>query len=149
MIEFTKGNLFDSGCEALVCPTNCRGVMGKGIALQFKNRYPIYFKTYWNCCMNDYIQLGKVMLFKDFATPYIFSLPTKYHWTEKSQIIFIQSGLKDLAFRLKNSALKSVAIPALGCGEGHLDWNMVKPLFEYYLGGLKDRRILIYEPLEQ
>jgi O-acetyl-ADP-ribose deacetylase (regulator of RNase III) len=159
-IEFVKGDLFESGCEALVCPVNTKGRMGKGLALEFRNRYPEYFKDYRWRCDNGYMKIGRVDVWTIgfFLVPpeeipgmkFIFSFPTKLHWRDKSELSFIESGLEDLIRLLtRKPYVKSVAVPALGSGLGQLNWQDVKPLMVEAFERLPDVLFKIYEPLEQ
>jgi O-acetyl-ADP-ribose deacetylase (regulator of RNase III) len=158
-IEFVKGNIFESGCEALVCPTNCVGVMGKGLALQFKKRYPGYYTDYRWRCDNGYMKIGRVDVWAIgfFLVPpeeipgmkFIFSFPTKLHWRDKSELPFIESGLEDLIRLLtRKPYVRSVAVPALGAGLGGLAWSDVKPLMVEAARRLPDVLWRVYEPLE-
>ncbi|MEC5253431.1 macro domain-containing protein [Bacillus licheniformis] len=149
MIQITKGNLLKANVEALVNTVNTVGVMGKGIALQFKQAYPENFKQYQAACKQKKIHPGKM-----FTVPislienpkYIINFPTKRHWRSKSKIEDIALGLNDLRAVIINENIKSVAIPPLGCGNGGLNWDEVKPLILNKLGGLDGVEIFIYEP---
>jgi O-acetyl-ADP-ribose deacetylase (regulator of RNase III) len=151
-IEFVKGDLFESGCEALVNPVNCRGVMGKGIALQFKERFPAYFKEYHLACRDNQLWPGLVCFHYNKAKTnpqVIISFPTKDHWKNKSELRFIKKGLDNLAVHVAGCKIKSVAVPALGCGEGGLSFKEVKPLMVTAFEKWPDVLFKIYEPLEQ
>jgi O-acetyl-ADP-ribose deacetylase (regulator of RNase III) len=115
---------------------NCVGIMGKGIALQFKQKWPENFKAYDKACKAKEVHLGK-MLLHELGTlagkpHYIINFPTKDHWRGKSQIQFIEDGLKDLVAVIKQHNIRSIAIPPLGCGNGGLNWNEVRPLIERF-----------------
>ena len=129
MIEFVKGNIFSSNVEALVNPINCVGVMGKGLALQFKNKYYNMFIEYQLLCKNDKIKIGKMYVYDTgfLDNPkYIINFPTKIHWKNSSEYKYIRRGMDDLVNVIKDKNIKSIAIPKLGCGLGDLDWNIVR-----------------------
>jgi O-acetyl-ADP-ribose deacetylase (regulator of RNase III) len=151
-IEYIKnGDLFQSGCEALVNPVNCVGIAGKGLALEFRNRYPDYFSNYrWQ---SEVFRLspGWVNLFPLFGDSNpraILSFATKDHWHEPSQIKWIEWGLNTLCPLLERRGIKSVAVPALGCGLGSLKWEEVRPLMEQAFSQYPDILFKVYEPLE-
>jgi len=150
MIRYTKGNLLNANTEALVNTVNTVGVMGKGIALQFKEAYPTNYKVYRDACKTGTFKTGEVLAVQDGSVTsqkWILNFPTKAHWKGNSQYSFIESGLKALKEKLIELDIKSVALPPLGCGNGGLDWEKVKPMIEAELGDL-DIDILIYEPNE-
>ena len=151
MIEFVKGNLLEAETEALVNTVNTVGVMGKGIALQFKNRFPHNYKVYTEACKNQTFTIGQVLVVQEgdlMQRKFIVNFPTKAHWKGASKIEYISSGL----IALKNSILKhniqSIAIPPYVCGIGGLDWAQVKTRMVNELSDL-NVRILIYEPNDQ
>lgn len=149
MIKFVKGNLFDSDAEALVNTVNCVGVMGKGVALGVKKKYPNVYKVYKRACDIGQIKPGKLLTVPTenlIGTQYIVNFPTKRHWRANSKIEDIKLGLPALVQEIKNLKLKSIAIPPLGCGNGGLDWNEVKPIMVDALSKLEDVDITIYEP---
>lgn len=149
MIVYKKGDILADEAEALVNTVNCVGVMGKGVALQFKKAFPENFKAYSHACQKEQVQPGKMMIFKtDRSSPplYIVNFPTKRHWKGKSRIEDIESGLKDLSKFISEEKIQSIAIPPLGCGLGGLKWSEVKPLMERSLGSFNDAEIRIYEP---
>lgn len=147
-IEFVKGDIFESGCEVLVNPVNCKGVMGKGLALQFKQRFPEMFENYKRACDQGRVSPGSFWAYLEARNGIycIFNLATKDHWRDPSKIEWITLGLAYLAHWIVESDTRSIALPALGCGEGGLKWEEVKPLIEKYLGGLKDVKVVVYEP---
>ncbi len=149
MIEYKTGNLFETEADAIVNTVNCVGVMGKGIALQFKERFPENYKAYEKACKLEQIEPGKMFVFKEspiVAPFYIINFPTKRHWRGKSRIQDIQAGLKDLVRIIRDLNIKSIALPPLGCGLGGLNWNEVKPLIEIELQSLTEVKIEVFEP---
>jgi O-acetyl-ADP-ribose deacetylase (regulator of RNase III) len=149
MIRYTTGNIMDSSAEALVNTVNTVGVMGKGIALQFKQAFPHNFEVYKQACLKGQLTIGKILAVKDsellMGERLIINFPTKQHWKMPSKYEYIESGLIALVSFLKENAIKSMAIPALGCGNGGLDWHLVKPMIEKHLSQL-DMAIWVYEP---
>lgn len=149
MIQFTKGNLMTSSAEALVNTVNTVGVMGKGIALQFKEEFPKNFTTYAKACRSGELVPGKLLITKETnrtgEEKTIINFPTKLHWRNPSRYEYITEGLTELVKAISEHNIKSIAIPPLGCGNGGLDWNIVKGMVEE---ALKDVEIdiCIYEP---
>jgi len=151
MIQFVQGDLLQSTAQALVNTVNTVGVMGKGIALQFKQRFPYNYKVYKTACKNGSLRIGEVLVIKDQdlnGERYIINFPTKDHWKSASKIEDISSGLRALKNSLHEYQIKSVAIPPLGCGNGGLDWSVVKPMIIESLGKL-DVEIFVFEPNPQ
>jgi O-acetyl-ADP-ribose deacetylase (regulator of RNase III) len=149
MIQFKEGNLLLENVEALVNTVNCVGVMGKGIALQFKQAYPENFRDYEKACKRNEVQPGRMFIFSTgnlFNPKYIINFPTKRHWKEKSKIEDIQNGLVALVQQVQQLGITSIAIPPLGCGNGGLDWAVVKPLIESAFSDLPDVSVIIFEP---
>jgi O-acetyl-ADP-ribose deacetylase (regulator of RNase III) len=149
MIEFTKGDIFESGAEALINTVNCVGVMGKGVALQFKKAYPDNFKAYEQACKANQVVPGKMFVFATgslFNPKYIINFPTKRHWKGKSTLEDVESGLKALREDIQRLRIQSIALPPLGCGYGGLDWKQVKPLIQQYLQSLDNVRVIVFEP---
>lgn len=149
MIHFLKGDLFQSNADAFVNTVNTEGVMGKGIALQVKRRYPGVFKTYEAAVARGEIQIGKVQVVptNEFSPRYIINFPTKTSWRKPSQLRFIQEGLPALVEALLTYDIKSVAIPPLGAGNGGLDWSDVKPLILAALDPIATKvDVSVYEP---
>lgn len=152
MIRYTKGNLLESPQEALVNTVNTVGVMGKGIALQFKEAFPSNFKAYAKACKDGTLQIGNVLIFKEetvLGSKIIVNFPTKKEWYRKSQYKFIEDGLIALTDAIQKHSIKSIAIPPLGCGHGGLKWEKVKALIEKYLSQLNEVEIVVYEPNER
>ena len=135
MIEKVKGTIFNTGADLIVNTVNCDGIMGKGIALEFKLRYPGLFEEYKELCENGEIQVGKVYL-HEVQGQKILSFPTKNHWRNPSKIEYIEEGLKDFARRYREFEIESVAFPGLGTSNGGLRWDVVLPLMEKYLSDL-------------
>jgi O-acetyl-ADP-ribose deacetylase (regulator of RNase III) len=151
MIEFVRGNLFDADVEAIVNAVNCVGVMRKGIALEFKRRFPSNFIAYKIACDAGELQLGRVFIHDEgpSATPrYIVNFPTKHHWRNPSRLEDIRSGLDSLAAEIDRLKIHSIAIPALGCGLGGLDWQDVREELENRLLACKSSKIMVFEPKE-
>jgi O-acetyl-ADP-ribose deacetylase (regulator of RNase III) len=149
MIEQGNGNLLTAEVEALVNTVNTVGVMGKGIALQFKRAFPANFRAYQAACARDEVQLGHVWTFDTGVLGqqrYILNFPTKKHWRSDSRLQDIAAGLDSLVDTVRELGVTSVAIPALGCGNGGLDWEDVRPLIERACGQMEDVRAVIYPP---
>lgn len=133
MIEYRTGDLFLAGTAAIVNPVNCVGVMGAGLAAQFKRAYPDNFHAYAEACRRGDVAPGKMFLFQTgfFTAPsLIVNFPTKRHWRDKSRLEDIELGLTALVTDVQRHAVQSIAIPPLGCGLGGLEWAQVKPLIE-------------------
>ncbi len=150
MIEITQGNLLEAHVEALVNTVNTAGVMGKGIALQFKQAYPEMFRAYEKACRAGEVRLGKVHIF-DLGglvggPRWIINFPTKGHWRAVSQMSDIEAGLHDLVVTISRLGIRSIAIPPLGCGNGGLDWDDVRPRIETALAALPEVKVLLYAP---
>jgi O-acetyl-ADP-ribose deacetylase (regulator of RNase III) len=149
MFDSTRGDLLKADAEALVNTVNCVGVMGKGVALQFKQAYPENFRVYEQACKKDLIKPGKVLVVPTMGLGnprYIINFPTKVHWKGKSKLEYIESGLEDLARQIRAHGIQSIAIPPLGCGNGGLDWRDVEPLIRAAFERLPDVRALVFEP---
>lgn len=148
MIEYKKGDILKENTEAIVNTVNCVGVMGKGLALQFKNKYPQNFREYAIACENKEIIPGKMFVYHTGETPkYIINFPTKTHWKINSKMKDIENGLNDLLNIIIKLNIQSIAIPPLGSGLGGLDWNNVKQVIEQKLSNV-ECKILIYEPFK-
>ena len=149
MITFTTGDIFQCKVQAIVNPVNCVGVMGKGLALSFKHRYPQNFKVYEKACTENRVKTGEMLIYATgLSVPqYIINFPTKLHWRDPSRIEYIENGLVGLKNIIVKLNIQSIAIPALGAGLGGLDWNVVKNLIVSSLQDL-DTDIIVYEPLK-
>lgn len=145
MINFVKGDILLSNDEAIINPVNIVGVMGKGLALQFKEKYPLNFKLYNNACKNNKVQIGIMYVTRE-NNKIIINFPTKKHWRNPSKIEYINSGLDSLILLIQQNNIKSVSIPPLGCGCGGLNWDEVKQLIIQKLSILDNVIINIYEP---
>lgn len=148
MVEFVTGNLLEADAEALVNTVNTKGVMGKGVALQFKRAFPENYKAYRAACAADRVKLGRMFVFDSgrMQRPrYIINFPTKDHWRSRSRLADIDAGLEDLRRVLVELEIESVALPPLGCGLGGLQWADVRPRIERALAGLPVR-VLVFEP---
>lgn len=132
MLSYLKGDLLSSPAQVLVNTVNIVGVMGKGIALQFKNKYPEMFKSYQHVCEKHMLDVGKLYLWKS-PEKWVLMFPTKKHWRNPSKIEYIESGLRKFADNYEHLGIESIAFPKLGCGNGNLEWNVVKPIMEKYL----------------
>ncbi len=149
MIERAQGNLLVADAEALVNTVNCVGYMGKGIALQFKQAFPVNFKAYEKACRTHEVKPGRMFIFEtgSMVNPrYIINFPTKRHWRGKSRIEDIESGLTALIADVKRLGIHSIAVPPLGSGLGGLDWNLVRPMIERAFADLPDVRVLLFSP---
>lgn len=150
MITFHKGNLFDAKVDAYVNTVNCVGVMGKGIALECKTRYPKSYEQYRIACERKQVQIGLIFVTMEGQgkdEKFLLHFPTKEHWKDPSKYLYIALGLPQLAKELMCLPIRSVAIPALGCTNGGLDWKEVKEFMTYHLKDLANYKdIQIYEP---
>jgi len=149
MINLMRGNLLDADAEALVNTVNCVGVMGKGIALQFKQAFPGNFNIYERACKAGEVEIGRMLIVPmlDSSNPrYIINFPTKRHWRGKSTLADIELGLEALVREIRDLGVKSIAVPPLGCGNGGLNWGDVRPRIEDAFAELPDVQVLLYEP---
>lgn len=149
MIEFKTGDILAADTEALVNTVNCVGVMGRGIALQFKNAFPANFHAYERACQRGEVKPGRMFVFdtRGLTNPrFIINFPTKRHWRGKSRMEDIDSGLAALANEIRALGIRSIAIPPLGSGLGGLKWSDVRPRIEQALRDFSETQINIYEP---
>lgn len=149
VIEIAYGDIFEADADALVNPVNCVGVMGKGLAVQFKTNYPEMFEAYRSDCKHGVVQIGVVNVFKlgRAGRPYyIMNFPTKKHFRGKSQLGFVERGLASLVDEMARLQLSSVAMPALGCGLGGLDWDDVYPRIKRAFESTPHFRVILFEP---
>ena len=149
MIELTVGDILKDDSDAIVNTVNCVGIMGRGIALQFKNVWPENFKAYEMACKRDEVQPGRMFVFDtgQLTSPrYIVNFPTKRHWRGKSRMQDIDLGLTALVAEIEQRGIRSIAIPPLGSGLGGLEWADVLPRIKLAMQALPDVRVRIYEP---
>lgn len=152
MISYTQGNLLDARVGALVNTVNTVGVMGKGIALMFKERYELNFKLYAAACKRKQVKVGEMFVTEtgELDGPrWIINFPTKDHWRGNSRLEWVEAGLQDLKRVLRELGIRSIAIPPLGAGNGGLDWPTVKARMEAELADLEGVDVVVYEPTGQ
>ncbi len=173
-VEYKAADLLAEDAEALVNTVNCQGVMGKGLALQFKKKFGANFDAYARACARGDVRPGRMFVFDLRGEPtsdeqarlpmsfaeepvsyrvqapqlprYIINFPTKDHWRNKSRMQYIDDGLQDLVRQIRARGIQSVAIPALGCDLGGLDWAEVRPRIEAALGTLEGVKVVVFEP---
>jgi len=147
-IHYETGNLLTTDVDALVNTVNTRGIMGKGVALQFKQAFPDNYDKYRRACQRGEVRLGHMFVVETgrLRPSLIINFPTKDHWRSRSKLPDIERGLKDLQAVIRESKVESIALPALGCGNGGLSWADVRPLIEEYLGDLPDVSVLVFPP---
>jgi len=141
-IQYQKGDIFDSKTHVIVNTVNCEGVMGKGLALAFKQRYPAMFKIYQQDCKTRKLRIGRPILYQE-STPWILNFPTKDHWRFPSKLEYLEKGLEYVTANYKKQGIKSIAFPKLGVQNGKLSWDDVGPLMAKYLSQL-DIDVYIY-----
>lgn len=149
MIVFTQGNLLEADADALVNTVNTVGVMGKGVALMFKEAFPENFKAYEAACKRQEVRVGQMFVTERqqlMGPKWIINFPTKKHWRNPSKMEWIEEGLKDLKRVIEEHDIRSIAIPPLGSGNGGLDWQQVRPNIEAALKSLPNVQVLVYEP---
>ena len=148
MIYLAEGDLLSTDAEALVNTVNTVGVMGKGIALQFKQAFPENYSAYEAACKRGEVEIGKMFVFvRNTKTPrVIINFPTKRHWRGKSRIGDISSGLRALIEVVKKEEIRSIAVPPLGCGNGGLNWNEVRPLIEKAFAEVPNVTVQLFPP---
>jgi len=151
MIRYAQGDILESEAEALVNTVNCVGVMGKGVALQFKKAFPANFRTYASACKHGQVVPGRMFVFETGAPAgprCIINFPTKRHWRGESRIEDIEAGLSNLIEVVRARGIRSVAVPPLGCGLGGLQWGAVRPLIERALAALPGVDVVVFEPAD-
>lgn len=152
MIAFRQGNLLEADVEAVVNTVNTEGVMGRGIALMFKERFPENYRIYQAACKAREVRTGKMFVTanNELQGPrWIINFPTKEHWKAPTRIEWVKSGLVDLVRFIKEQGIKSIALPPLGCGNGGLQWSDVRPLITTALSELEGVEVILYEPTEK
>ena len=143
------GDLLTEKADAVVNTVNCVGVMGKGIAEQFKRKWPSNYKAYRTACNKNQVEPGKMFVFHAddmFGPKYIINFPTKLHWRNPSELNYIENGLRDLVRHVESLNIKSVAVPPLGCGNGGLEWDQVRPLIIDAFQKLPDVEVRLFPP---
>jgi O-acetyl-ADP-ribose deacetylase (regulator of RNase III) len=149
MIEFKSGDILKTDAEALVNTVNCVGIMGRGIALQFKNAFPPNFKAYAAACARGEVQPGRMFVYDTgyVSNPkYIINFPTKRHWRGESRLEDIESGLRALVREVEARHIRSIALPPLGAGLGGLDWQDVRSRIESAFRAVADVQVTVFEP---
>lgn len=148
-MRYVRGDILAADAEALVNTVNCVGVMGRGIALQFKKAFPENFRAYAAACEQELVQPGHMFVFDagELARPrWIINFPTKRHWRGKSRLEDIEAGLVDLVRKIEALGIRSIAVPPLGSGLGGLDWSIVRPMIERALSSVPDLQATVFEP---
>lgn len=156
MLEFTTGDMFAVKADALVNPVNCVGAAGAGLALEFKKRYPVMHGSYVQACKVRDVRVGEMWVWhpsglatpKEPARPWVINFPTKDDWRKPSEYQYILGGLLALRTYLERHPGITVGMPALGCGNGGLDWDVVKPMIEVVLMRI-GARVMVFEPQER
>ena len=149
MIVSRTGNILDSGAQAIVNTVNEVGVMGKGLALAFKERHPENFAAYARACSSNSVKVGSMFVTAPsdmFGPKWIVNFPTKRHWRDPSQIGWVRDGLADLKAWIVRERVSSIAVPPLGCGNGGLSWKAVRPLVVAAIGDIEGCTVELYEP---
>ena len=147
MIERGSGNMLTAEVDALVNPVNTDGVMGKGLALQFKKAFPDAFVEYERACKAGDVAVGSMHVVTRLASPrFIINFPTKKHWRHPSKLEYVRDGLQDLVAQVRERGIRSLAVPPLGCGNGGLDWSDVRPLIVQAFETLPDVLVVLFEP---
>lgn len=150
MLKYVAGDILTADAEALVNPVNCVGIMGRRLALQFKNAFPQNFEAYRAACKRGEVQPGKMFVFEtgSIANPkYIVNFPTKRHWRGKSRMEDIETGLDALVREIHSRGIKSIAVPPLGAGLGGLPWSPVRSRIEKSLGSIASVNVILFEPI--
>lgn len=148
MIEFKTGDVLAEDAEALVNTVNCVGIMGRGVALQFKQAFPENFKAYQRACRRGEVQPGRMFVFEtgQLTPRFIINFPTKRHWRSKSRIEDIEQGIEALVTEVRRRGIRSIAIPPLGSGLGGLPWPAVRSRIESAFRALPEVRVVVFEP---
>ena len=145
-LVFKQGNILETKCSALVNPVNTAGVMGKGLAKAIRETYPHCFPHYKEMCDRHLFKIGMILIAPSVNSKTILMLPTKEHWRNPSKIEYVITGLDKLVGTVEYHKITSLAVPALGCGEGGLSWDMVEPIMSDYLSRLEGVYVEVYEP---
>lgn len=152
MMRYTQGNLLDAQTEAVVNTVNTVGVMGKGVALMFKEAFPENFEAYAAACARGEVRVGRMFVTanRELTGPrWIINFPTKQHWRHPTKMEWVRDGLADLRRVIVEKNIRSIALPPLGCGNGGLEWTQVRPLIEAALGDLSAVEVIAYEPTDR
>jgi O-acetyl-ADP-ribose deacetylase (regulator of RNase III) len=150
VIRYAQGNLLETPAEALVNTVNEVGVMGKGIALMFRGAFPENTKAYEAACRQGKVQVGRMFVTENRALlgpRWVINFPTKKHWRHPSQMAWVREGLKDLVRVIRKHGIRSVALPALGCGNGGLEWGHVRREIEAALGAVEALDVMVFLPV--
>lgn len=145
MVKVVIGDIFESGAQTLVNTVNCVGVMGKGVALEFKHRFPEMYDDYVRRCARGEVRLGQPYLFRWLFPPWVLNFPTKDHWRSVARLADIEAGLRHLIANYREWGIESLAVPPLGCGQGQLEWRIVGPTLYRYLSQM-DIPVELYAP---
>lgn len=146
-IERGTGNLLTADVDALVNTVNTEGVMGKGLALQFKKAFPEAFASYERACRAGEVQTGQMHVVQRLTSPrFIINFPTKKHWRHPSKLEYLRDGLADLIRNVRQRGIRSIAVPPLGCGNGGLAWSAVRPLIVEAFAEVPEVRVVLFEP---
>lgn len=151
MITYTTGDILQADVDAVINTVNTVGVMGKGLALQFKRRYPENYKAYRQACDRNEIRIGQMFVTENHELTgprFIINFPTKKHWRADSRLEYIREGLKDLRRIIVEQGIRSVAVPPLGAGNGGLRWTEVRPLIQESFEGIPAVAVQIFEPVD-
>jgi O-acetyl-ADP-ribose deacetylase (regulator of RNase III) len=143
-IRYLEGDIFSTKTQVLVNTVNCQGVMGKGLALEFRKRFPQMYEEYKQQCKEGRITIGSLHLYKQAPRYWILNFPTKNHWRNKSNLDYIERGLLEFRKKYAEWSISSIAFPKLGCQLGGLDWDQVKPIMEKHLSDLPGLRVEVF-----
>jgi O-acetyl-ADP-ribose deacetylase (regulator of RNase III) len=148
VIRYVQGDILEAHTEALVNTVNSVGVMGRGVALQFKRAFPANFKAYERACERGEVQPGRMFVYEtgELSPRYIINFPTKVHWRGKSRLEYIEAGLEALVEEIRQREIASIAIPPLGSGLGGLDWAEVRPLIDRAMSEVPAVDVVVFEP---
>lgn len=152
MMRYTQGNLLDAQTEAVVNTVNTVGIMGKGVALMFKEAFPENFEAYASACARGEIRVGQMFVTANHELTgprWIVNFPTKQHWRHPTKQEWVREGLVDLRRFILEKGVRSIALPPLGCGNGGLEWTVVRPMIESALGDLREVEVIAYEPTDR
>jgi uncharacterized protein YwgA/O-acetyl-ADP-ribose deacetylase (regulator of RNase III) len=146
VVDVKIGDIFESKADVLVNTVNCVGIMGKGLASQFRERFPDMFQDYAGRCAKGEVRLGRPYLYRTLLGPWILNFPTKEHWRSVSNLADITDGLRYVVDHYRDLGIKSIAFPPLGCGQGQLDWRVVGPVLYSHLARM-DIPVELYAPI--